>query len=91
MNLEMDTGNVTTKGQLVIPARIRRRFGIKAGTRVRFVEREGEIVLQPITSAAIRNLCGILKSETSVTAELLKERARDRAREDEKIAKFGTR
>lgn len=91
MNLEMDTGNVTTKGQLVIPARIRRRFGIKAGTRVRFVEREGEIVLQPITSAAIRNLCGILKSETSVTAELLKERARDRSREDEKIAKFGTR
>ena len=87
----METGNVTTKGQLVIPARIRRRYGIKNGTRVRFVEREGEIVLQPVTSATIRNLCGILKSETSVTAELLAERACDREREEAKTAKFGTR
>ena len=87
----MDTGSVTTKGQLVIPARIRRRFGIKAGTRVRFIERGGEIVLQPVTSAAIRSLCGVLKSDTSVTADLLADRARDNAREEHKGAKFRTR
>jgi AbrB family looped-hinge helix DNA binding protein len=87
----VDTGNVTTKGQLVIPARIRRRFGIKAGTRIRFVERDGEIVLQPVTSAAIRGLCGILKSETSVTADLLSERTRDKEREEAKLAKLGSR
>ena len=83
----MDHGSVTTKGQLVIPARIRRRFGIKAGTRVRFLEREGEIVLQPVTSAAIRGLCGVLKSESSVTADLVAERAADRDREEGKVAK----
>jgi len=87
----LDTGNVTTKGQLVIPARIRRRFGIKAGTRVRFIERGGEIVLQPVTSAAIRSLCGILKSESPATAELLAERARDRERDDAKVARFRSR
>jgi AbrB family looped-hinge helix DNA binding protein len=87
----VDTGNVTTKGQLVIPARIRRRFGIKAGTRIRFVERDGEIVLQPVTSAAIRGLCGILKSETSATADLLSERTRDKEREEAKLAKLGSR
>lgn len=87
----MDTSNVTTKGQLVIPARIRRHFGIKAGTRVRFIERGEEIVLQPVTSTTIRNLCGILKSETPVTAELLAERARDREREEAKVAKFRSR
>jgi AbrB family looped-hinge helix DNA binding protein len=87
----METSNVTTKGQLVIPARIRRRYGIKTGTRVRFVEREGEIALQPITSAAIRSLCGFLKSDTSVTAELLEERTRDRAREEGKVARFRSR
>jgi len=87
----MDTGSVTTKGQLVIPARIRRRFGIKAGTRIRFIERGGEIVLQPVTSAAIRGLCGVLKSDTSVTAELLADRAKERGREERKSAKFGTR
>lgn len=87
----MDTSNVTTKGQLVIPARIRRHFGIKAGTRVRFIERGDEIVLQPVTAAAIRSLCGILKSDSSVTADLLAERARDRELEDAKIAKFRSR
>jgi AbrB family looped-hinge helix DNA binding protein len=87
----MDTSNVTSKGQLVIPAKIRRRYGIKTGTRVRFVEREGEIVLQPVTSAAIRSLCGALKSDTPVTAELLAERARDKEREETKVAKFRTR
>lgn len=87
----MDTSSVTTKGQLVIPARIRRHFGIKAGTRVRFLERGEEIVLQPMTSASIRGLCGILKSESSVTADLLAERARDREREEAKIAKFRSR
>ena len=87
----METGSVTTKGQLVIPARIRRRFGIKAGTRIRFIERGGEIVLQPVTGAAIRALCGVLKSDTSVTAELLAERARDREREEQKLAKLRAR
>jgi len=87
----LETGSVTTKGQLVIPAGIRRRFGIKAGTRVRFIERAGEIVLQPITSAAIRGLCGVLKSDRSITADLLAERARDSEREEQKVAKFRTR
>jgi AbrB family looped-hinge helix DNA binding protein len=87
----MSTGNVTTKGQLVIPARIRRKFGIKSGTRIRFVERDGEIVLQPVTGAAIRSLCGILRDGSRATAELLAERARDREREDSEVAKFGSR
>jgi len=87
----LDTGNVTTKGQLVIPARIRRRYGIKMGTRVRFVERDGEIALQPVTSTTIRGLCGILKSETPVTADLLTEREKDKEREERKIARFGSR
>ena len=87
----METGNVTTKGQLVIPARIRRRYGIKAGTRVRFIERGDELVLQPVTAVAIRQLCGVLKSETSVTGELLAARAEDRKREEAGFAGRGAR
>jgi AbrB family looped-hinge helix DNA binding protein len=80
----VDTGNVTTKGQLVIPARLRRRFGIKPGTRIRFIERDDELVLQPVTATAIRRLCGFLKSESSVVESLLADRADERKREDEK-------
>lgn len=86
-----DTGSVTTKGQLVIPARIRRMFGIRAGTRVHFLTRDSEIILQPMTSTAIRNLCGALKSERPVVEELLEERALDKQREERKLANFRPR
>lgn len=87
----METAYVTSKGQLVIPAALRRRYGIKPGTKVRFIERDGEIVIQPITEEFIRSVCGMLKSQKSATEELLKERAKDREREERKFEKFRAR
>jgi AbrB family looped-hinge helix DNA binding protein len=78
----MDTTWVTSKRQLVVPARLRRKYGIKAGTKIRFMERDNEIVLQPLTRGYIRSVCGLLTSTTSATQELLRERARDRRREN---------
>jgi AbrB family looped-hinge helix DNA binding protein len=78
----METAYVTSKGQLVVPARLRRKYGIKAGTKVRFMERDGEIVFQPITPEYIQSVCGMLKSDTSVAQELLRERARDKEHEE---------
>jgi hypothetical protein len=51
------------------------------------VERENEVLFQPLTKEHIRNLAGMLKSSTSATAELLKERKLDKEREDKKFAK----
>ncbi len=87
----METAYVTSKGQLVIPAKIRRKYGIKPGTKVCFIDRNGELLFQPVTKEYIRNVCGILKSETSVTKELLEDRAKDRKREEAKLAKLGSR
>lgn len=80
----METAYVTTKGQLVVPAKLRRKLGIKPGTKVCFVERGNEILFQPVTKEYIRSVCGMLKSETSVTEELLRERAKDKEREEGK-------
>jgi AbrB family looped-hinge helix DNA binding protein len=80
----LETSTVTSKGQLVVPARLRRRFGIKPGTEVRFIEREGEIVFQPVTKEFIRSLQGSLRDEGPATAELLRDRAADRKREEER-------
>jgi AbrB family looped-hinge helix DNA binding protein len=87
----MESAYVTTKGQLVIPARIRRKLGIKPGTKVCFVERDNEILFQPVTKEYIRGVCGMLKSTTSVTDELLSERKKDKQREEAKLEKLGTR
>ena len=54
MPREMST--VTTKGQLVIPARLRKKYSIRKGTKVAFVEEENRIVLQPVTREFINSL-----------------------------------
>lgn len=72
-----ETSTVTTKGQLVIPSRLRRKYGIRKGTRVAFVEEEGRIVLQPITREYIDSLCGWLKGSKALEY-LLEERKKDR-------------
>jgi AbrB family looped-hinge helix DNA binding protein len=87
----MDTAYVTSKGQLVVPARLRRKYGIKPGTKICFIERNGEIVFQPVTPGYIRSVCGMLKSETPATEELLKERRKDKEREEVKLGRLGTR
>lgn len=51
---------VKTKGQIVIPVDVRRRFGIEEGTRVAFLEDEGRLILQPITDDFIDRMQGIL-------------------------------
>ena len=88
---KIEKAYVTSKGQLAIPARLRRKHGIKPGTQVCFIERDNEILLQPITKEYIRSMRGILKSDTSMTQELIEERARDKEREEAKLKKFGAR
>ncbi len=77
--MKIETSVVTTKGQLVIPARLRRRFGIKRGTLITFVEDDGRIIVQPVTREFIRGLRGSLKGGRSALKILLDERKRERA------------
>ena len=59
--MSSQSATFTSKGQLVIPAEIRRKHGIEAGTRVRFLEDEfGRIVLQPITEEYVDRVMGCL-------------------------------
>jgi AbrB family looped-hinge helix DNA binding protein len=87
----MDSAYVTSKGQLVVPARLRRKYGIKKGTKVRFIERDREIVLQPLTRQYIRGACGMLADAGPATPDLLKERAREKQREESRRGKSRSR
>jgi AbrB family looped-hinge helix DNA binding protein len=81
----MSTSHVMAKGQVVIPAKLRRKYGIEKGTPVEFRDEEGHIVLQPITPEFIASFRGILKvrpGEKPATQQLLEDRARDREREE---------
>jgi len=75
----MDKAVVTVKGQVVIPSRLRRKFGIKKGTHVSLFERDGEIVIKPITDEYIRSMAGITGTKGRLLKALKEEKARERA------------
>jgi AbrB family looped-hinge helix DNA binding protein len=75
---------VTIKGQVVIPAKIRERLGIKKGIRLHVEERDGEVILRPLNREYFQKMSGILKGGGLVKA-LEESRAEDRKREEDKI------
>ena len=67
----------TVKGQIVIPSSLRRKYGIKAGTKIQVYEEDGRIILQPITRDYIRSVRGLFKGSGAMKV-LIEERKRER-------------
>jgi AbrB family looped-hinge helix DNA binding protein len=64
----------TSKGQLVIPAELRRKHRIQPGTKVYISEDHfGRIVLQPITEDYIDRVMGLLADGPDLLASWEKE------------------
>ena len=74
----MDRVTVTAKGQVVIPAKLRRKFGIKKGTQVYVYERDGEIAIKPITDDYIRKMAGMTGTKGKLLKALMEEKAKER-------------
>lgn len=74
----MDNVVVTSKGQVVIPAKFRKKYDIKKGTRLFFVEREGELLLKPITDEYIRTMSGITGTKGRLLKALKEEKDKER-------------
>lgn len=70
---------MTVKGQIVIPSKVRRRFGMKEGTRVQVDVDEGahRIILTPITREYIEGLRGRYQGKGLLKA-LAAEKKRER-------------
>lgn len=81
----MHTSTVTGKGQIVIPAPLRRKLGIRAGTRVAISETPGGLRVQPLDRAFFEAYAGLLPGEGQAVEALLRERAQQRDVEDRKV------
>ena len=82
---KLDSVWFSTKGQFVLPARLRRQFDIKEGTRASVTATPEGILLKPITPATIRRGRGILKctkEEKSWAQEWAEHQAREKELED---------
>lgn len=68
---------VTTRGQTVVPAALRRRFEIRRGTRLEWIDAGEEIRVIPLPTDVIRALRGSAKGE-GLGAILRRGRERER-------------
>jgi AbrB family looped-hinge helix DNA binding protein len=67
----------STKGQVIIPKKIRTKLGIEEGTEAIVHEENGRIILQPINAAYIAGLRGRL-GNVELVETLEAERAKER-------------
>ena len=85
----MPAVKVSAKGWIVIPADIRKRYGIKPGDKVHIVDYAGTLVIVPKLKDPVNDALGIFVDDgPSLTEELLKERRREAEREERKIERW---
>jgi AbrB family looped-hinge helix DNA binding protein len=78
----METSVVTMKGQMVVPARIRRKLKIKKGTKLVIIEQDNGFLVKPLDRKFFEHFAGILPAKGKASKALLEERRKERERED---------
>jgi bifunctional DNA-binding transcriptional regulator/antitoxin component of YhaV-PrlF toxin-antitoxin module len=68
----------------VIPKPLREKYGLEKGTRVHVVDYGDVLALMPLPADPVGALHGMLGGDPPLTEELLSERARERAMEEER-------
>ena len=69
--------NVSPKGHILIPKKIRERYGVKPGHKVQLLEKDDGIVIRAVPDDPIEAACGFLKGDFCLTADLIEEHKRE--------------
>ena len=74
------TVKVSSRGRVVIPAKLRKKYNLKPGTRVRFVDYDGIVSLVPASADPAKHAAKMLKGGPSLARALLQERHKEQRR-----------
>jgi AbrB family looped-hinge helix DNA binding protein len=74
-----DVATVTSKSMVNIPAKIRREYGLEAGSKVLFIDSDGQITLVPLPTAS--SLFGIDRKQKVAILQGLRELEKEHRRE----------
>lgn len=69
---------VTSKGQVTIPAVLRRKLGLQEGDRVEFVEENGKVTVRRVEND-VESAFGLVKAPRTVSLETMEAAIRTRA------------
>ncbi len=70
----MAVTTLTMKGQVVIPAALRKKLKIQQGARLHVEEKNGKIIMAPLPADMVSSGRGLLESKGRVLRALLKDR-----------------
>ena len=84
----MPVAKLSSKGQIVIPAQIRKKYGLGPNSKVEIFDIDGQIVLCPVPDDPIEAAEGFLSSERSVSDMLEEARKEGRELEERRERKF---
>jgi AbrB family looped-hinge helix DNA binding protein len=80
------TATISSKGQLVIPAKLRAKYNLRPRAKVVFGEQNGKLTVESTALAEILALQGCLSHvEEDVEAWWMEEKRKEREREEAKI------
>lgn len=80
----MHTTSISDQGGIEIPEALRKKWGLKRGTRVVFVETESGVEIRPASPGPADRFAGILSGEGRATQTLLDERHAESRRENDR-------
>jgi AbrB family looped-hinge helix DNA binding protein len=86
----METSTLTSKGQLLIPKRIRNKYRIKAGVKVVFVETDEGLLIKAMDQEYFEQFAGKFKDSLPSSEELKRIKQDEKELEEKKMRKIFT-
>ena len=80
----MEISVLTSKGQLLIPKRLRTKYGIKSGGKVIFEETDKGVLITPVNEQYFKSFAGILKAG-NLKEDMKKMKEEEKHLEDRKL------
>ena len=80
----METSVLTSKGQLLIPKRLRTKYGIKSGVKLIFEETENGVLITPMNEQYFKSFAGVLKATGNLDEEIKQMKEEEKKLEERK-------
>ena len=80
----MPIAQISLKGQILLPKKIRNKYGVKPGGKVLILEQAEGLLIKPAPDDPLQTACGFLKGDFSLTEDLLKEHRKEQKHETDR-------
>ena len=81
----METSVLTSKGQLLIPKRLKTKYGIKSGVKVVFEETDKGVLLTPMNEQYFKSFAGISKGPGTLKEDMKQMKDEEKHIEEKKM------